>query len=66
MWINTSACLSPLPCENNLRYRIRKHKIPKKAKMSTPAFSMLERVEELLQHIADWVDGGIAVCIYCV
>ena len=38
MWINTSACLSPLPCENNLRYRIRKHERSKKAKISTPAF----------------------------
>ena len=26
----------------------------------------MERVEELPQHIADWVDGGIVVCIYCV
>ena len=23
-------------------------------------------MEELPQHIADWVDGGIAMCIYCV
>ena len=37
-WINASACLSPFPCENNLRCRIRKHKISKKAKISTPAF----------------------------
>ena len=27
---------------------------------------MVERVEELPQHVAEWVDGGIAVCIYCV
>ena len=36
--INASACLSPLPCENNLRYRIRKHKRSKKAKISKLAF----------------------------
>ena len=25
-----------------------------------------ESMEELPQHISDWVDGGIAVCVYCV
>ena len=39
MQINASAHLSPFPCENNLRYRIRKHKISKRAKISTQAFS---------------------------
>ena len=38
MQINASAYLSPLPCENNLRYRIRKHERSKKAKISIPAF----------------------------
>ena len=37
-WINASACLSPFPCEKNQRYRIRKHEILKKAKISTLAF----------------------------
>ena len=26
----------------------------------------VERVEELPQHIVDWVSGGIVPCIYCV
>ena len=26
----------------------------------------VERVEELPQHIADWISGGIVPCIYCV
>ena len=39
-WINASAHISPLPCENNLRYRIRKHKRSKKAKISILAFPM--------------------------
>ena len=38
MQTNVSAHLSPLPCENNLRYRIRKHKRSKKAQISIPAF----------------------------
>ena len=40
MWINASACLSPFPCENNLRHRIKKHEISKKAKISTLAFAV--------------------------
>ena len=40
MQINASACLSPLPCEKNPGYRIRKHEISKKAKISKLAFPM--------------------------
>ena len=36
--INASACLSTLPCENNVRYRIRKYERSKKDKTSTLAF----------------------------
>ena len=39
-WINASECLSSLACENNLRYRIRKYKISKRAEISTLAFSV--------------------------
>ena len=47
-WISALACLSPFPCENNLRYRIRKHEISKKAKIDTLAFSVYA---SMLMHL---------------